>query len=99
MQKSLTTSQLAQLLERQSIQLLDVREASEYAAGHIPRAINLPLSTLGESISRLDKETPYHVVCQMGGRSARACQFLEENGFDVTNVTGGTDAFTGPLEQ
>lgn len=33
----------------------------------------------------------------MGGRSARAYQFLEAQGFDVTNVDGGTSAWSGPL--
>lgn len=76
--------------------LLDVRETDEYKSGHIPNAINLPLSTLTSSVS-LSKETDYYVVCQLGGRSAMACESLSVQGYRVTNIAGGTSAFLGQL--
>ncbi|HEO8337117.1 TPA: rhodanese-like domain-containing protein, partial [Streptococcus agalactiae] len=40
----------------------------------------------------------YYLVCQRGGRSIRACQFLELKGYKVINVDGGTEAWRGNLE-
>lgn len=70
--------------------LVDVREADEWAAGHAPNAIHIPL---GELPSRLDElpetDDPVAIVCRMGGRSARAVQWLVHQGYDVANVEGG----------
>lgn len=52
----------------------------------------LPLSELLDRYTELDKAQPYYVICRSGKRSARACQFLEEQGYDVTNVQGGMNA-------
>ena len=75
------------------IQVLDVREQEEYDALHLDGVTLLPLSVLAEQYAELDKEQAYHVICKSGRRSARACQFLAEEGYDVTNVQGGMDAF------
>ena len=75
--------------------ILDVREIHEYAAGHIPSAENFPLSTLGSDFSKLDKDQKYYVICQAGGRSAKAYDFLDAQGFDVINVEGGMNNWPG----
>lgn len=75
------------------IQVLDVREQEEYDALHLEGVTLLPLSELLDRYTELDKAQPYYVICRSGKRSARACQFLEEQGYDVTNVQGGMDAF------
>ena len=74
------------------IQVLDVREQEEYDARHLDGVTLLPLSVLAERYPELDKNQPYYVICRSGKRSARACQFLEEEGYDVTNVQGGMNA-------
>lgn len=71
------------------IQVLDVREQEEYDALHLEGVTLLPLSELLDRYTELDKAQPYYVICRSGKRSARACQFLEEQGYDVTNVQGG----------
>ncbi len=81
-----------QLREREGVPLVDVREADEFAAGHVPGAVNLPLSTLGERLDELP-EGPFDVICQVGGRSARAVEALTARGHDATNVEGGTGAW------
>lgn len=72
---------------------VDVRNPDEYEAGHIPGVVHLPLAAVparfGEVLSEY-KDGPVYVVCQRGGRSARACMFLESQGYDVVNVMGGT---------
>ena len=75
--------------------ILDVREIHEYAAGHIPSAENFPLSTLGSDFSKLDKDQKYYVICQAGGRSAKAYEFLDVQGFNVINVEGGMNNWPG----
>jgi rhodanese-related sulfurtransferase len=81
-----------QLREREGVPLVDVREADEFAAGHVPGAVNLPLSTLGERLDELP-DGPFDVICQVGGRSARAVEALTARGHDATNVEGGTGAW------
>ena len=75
------------------IQVVDVREQEEYDALHLDGVTLLPLSELVDRYTELDKAQAYYVICKSGRRSGRACQFLEEEGYDVTNVQGGMDAF------
>ena len=79
----------------EKLTILDVREIHEYEAGHIPSAQNFPLSTLGLDFSKLDKNQKYYVICQAGGRSAKAYDFLEVQGFNVINVEGGMNNWPG----
>ena len=79
----------------EKLTILDVREIHEYAAGHIPSAENFPLSTLGTDFSKLDKNQKYYVICQAGGRSAKAYDFLDAQVFDVINVEGGMNNWPG----
>ena len=96
MQK-ISAKDLYEKLQLEELQLIDVREVDEFTAGHISGAQNLPLSTLPENYRELDKQIPYHIICQKGGRSARACEFLEAKGYQVTNVEGGVEAFSAKL--
>ena len=75
------------------VSLVDVREPDEYQAGHVPSAILIPLATVPVRMNELDKTQTQYLICKSGGRSARAAQFLAEQGFDVINVVGGTDAW------
>ena len=96
--KSKAVNDLAAEVEARTLNLIDVREADEFAEGHLPGAINLPLSAFLERYEELDKDKPYYIICRSGARSAQACAFLEEEGYDVTNVAGGTIAWMGDLE-
>lgn len=98
MTKNISIADLQVLLAAGGVNLVDVREADEFASGHLPGAINLPLSAFLERYGELDKEKFYHIICRSGARSAQACAFLEEEGYDVTNVAGGTIAWMGDLE-
>ena len=76
-------------------QLIDVRTPQEYAAGHVPGAVLVPLGfTLSDpAIQALDKDKPVYVICQSGGRSSRAADQLAAGGFHAINVKGGTGAW------
>jgi rhodanese-related sulfurtransferase len=77
--------------------VIDVREVGEYEEGHIPGAVNVPLSELTEKYSSIAHVEKIHVVCQLGGRSARACEFMSNiadyDGSHFVNVVGGTAAW------
>jgi len=80
--------------------LIDVREADEYAAGHIPGAVNVPLSALtGIAAAAPDKNSPLFVYCLSGGRSSQAVSALKSAGYvSVTNI-GGIGAYRGEIER
>ena len=84
--KSITVSELA---ARENTPLIDVREPDEFAAGHVPGAVNIPMSQIGNRLEELPSEA-FDVICQAGGRSARVVEALESRGYDATNVEGGT---------
>ncbi len=82
-----------QLYQNEQLSLVDVREVEEFQTLHLEGAQNLPLSQLADTYDQLDKDLLYYVICKSGMRSARACQFLAEQGYDVINVQGGVTAF------
>lgn len=75
--------------------LLDVRSPEEYAAGHVPGAVLLPLPELQGRLAELtpNKDEAIYVICEVGGRSARASALLAAEGFQPVNVDGGTRAW------
>ena len=82
-----------QLYQNEQLSLVDVREVEEFETLHLEGAQNIPLSQLADTYEQLDKDQLYYVICKSGMRSARACQFLAEKGYDVINVQGGMTAF------
>lgn len=72
-------------------QFIDVRTAEEFASGHAPRARNIPLDRLENSLVTLRKDEPVYVICETGRRSAEASDILLKNGFEqIISITGGT---------
>ena len=90
--KEITFNNFYQLYQKESLSVLDVREVEEFEALHLEGARNFPLSQLADTYEQLDKTQPYYVICKSGIRSARDCQFLAEQGYEVINVQGGMDA-------
>jgi rhodanese-related sulfurtransferase len=78
------------------VMIIDVREPSEFASGHIETAINTPAGKLKEQLKTLEKykNKDILVVCQSGTRSAPACNTLVSEGFEkVFNLDGGMQAW------
>lgn len=74
--------------------LLDVREQDEWDLGHAPNAVHIPLGEIPARFAELpESDDPVPVVCAMGGRSARAVAWLNEQGVDTVNVDGGMKAW------
>lgn len=81
-----------------TLNIIDVREVDEVAAGKIPGAVNIPLGLVEFRMHELDKAKEYIMVCRSGGRSGRVTQFLENYGFNVINMAGGMLAWEGKVE-
>ena len=73
--------------------LVDVREADEYAAGHIPGAINAPLS--GIKSADLPRDRALFLYCLRGSRSARAAGILRRRGYSRVKSIGGINRYKG----
>lgn len=79
--------------------LLDVRTRQEYAAGHIPGSVNLPLNRLENAEYFIpSQETPLYVYCLSGGRSRQAVSILRKMGYNKVNNIGGISDYEGVME-
>jgi rhodanese-related sulfurtransferase len=93
-----TTAEAIRLLNHEKGLLVDVREPNEYRGGHIPNALNLPLSGLAAGLKQIEKhkERPLIVCCRSSQRSARAAVALRKHGFaSVQVLAGGITAWQG----
>lgn len=71
------------------VPLVDVRERDEFATGHLPGAVNIPFSEWQSRIDEFPTE-PFHIICELGGRSGAVAKYLAAQGRDVSNIAGGT---------
>ncbi|MGW7369008.1 rhodanese-like domain-containing protein [Streptomyces sp. NPDC054841] len=76
--------------------VIDVRTRAEYASGHLPGALNIPLDMLDRALSEIRKATnrgELLMVCASGARSDSACALLAEHGIPAATLVGGTSAW------
>ncbi len=86
--------------EYQGNPLIDVRESHEYKRGHIPGAVNIPLSQLKQRLAEIPKDKPVYLYCQSGMRSKQAGKMLRNNGCSqLAHLTGGIMAWDGPTKK
>ena len=79
-----------------TIRIIDVRQSAELNAGIIPGAEGLPMHIIPLRMSELDRKEKLIMVCRSGARSAQACMFLQQQGYDnVFNLRGGMIAWAG----
>jgi len=83
--KTITPAEFAKL---DGATLIDVREPEELAEVRTEAAVPMPMSTLQEHLADLP-DGPLYIMCRSGARSARVTQFLEQQGYDATNLDGG----------
>jgi rhodanese-related sulfurtransferase len=97
------TEALKSIVKRDNPLLIDVRQPSEYASGHIPNAINIPLQTLAENLDQIPKDRPVVLYCTTGYRTGMGVMTLEMLGY--TNVQAFPPSIQGwkvagePLEK
>lgn len=85
-------------LQADGVRVIDVRTAAEYQAGHIPGAVNVPLSSFADTADTWDPAEPIALYCATGSRSAEAAQMLASRGFEtVYDLSGGMVAWDGEV--
>lgn len=82
------------LFSHKDVQLIDVRDISEYREGHIEGSKLIPLSILPEQLDQLDRNRPVVLICRSGNRSSQACELLSNHGFQASSLHGGLSALT-----
>ena len=95
--KSVDTNKFEEAVQADSVQLLDVRTAAEYAGGHIAYAKNIDVlqsDFKAKAMALLHKENLVYVYCRSGKRSMMAAKKLAAEGFRVVNLSGGFMAWT-----
>ncbi len=98
-----TPAQLARTLAGPNVVLVDVREPSEFAAGHLPPAINVPLGQIEHELRRgnpaLPRDHTLVFLCRSGARSLRACAFARRLGYEnILQLEGGLLAFREQID-
>ncbi len=84
------------LINREDAQVVDVREADEFAGGHLPEARNIPAGKLADRVGEIEKfkDRPLILCCASGIRSGKACEQLKKAGFTrLYSLDGGFDAW------
>jgi rhodanese-related sulfurtransferase len=79
----------------QGAYVVDVREAWEFESGHVPKAHHIALNSVQDCLNDIPRDQQVWVICQSGGRSMTAANYLEANGFDAVSVAGGTGSWIG----
>lgn len=80
-------------------QVVDVRTSGEYQLGHIPGAINVPVTEIAQTAASWDRAKTYVVYCATGARSAEAVATMQLMGFtNIDHFAAGIQAWTGKLD-
>jgi rhodanese-related sulfurtransferase len=90
------TLEATRLMNQGGTLVLDIREAADYATGHLPKARHIPLSQLSKRVDEIVKfkEKPVIVTCRNGAKAAAAARLLKQAGFSkVLALRGGVDAW------
>jgi len=86
-------------LQGSGVMVVDVRTPSEYASGHIPGALNVPVDQLPQTSATWSKDRAVAVYCATGARSANAASYLAGQGFTkVYDLASGMGSWTGSVE-
>lgn len=85
---------VAEIMDRDDVVLIDVREQFEYDEAHIPGITLIPLGEVPQRLDEIPTDKTVIMTCRSGNRSGQATDFLRENGYDnVHNMAGGINAW------
>lgn len=95
MNKEISASEAAKLMDRDDVILLDVREDEELAICKIEGALHIPMGLIPERAESIPKDKQLIIFCHHGMRSLNVCQYLEARGFaNTVNLAGGIHAWS-----
>jgi rhodanese-related sulfurtransferase len=80
---------VAELQRQGAIQLIDIREDHEWAAGRIPGARHVEMGEVAAQADTIQRDVPVVFYCRVGGRSAMAASAFRRAGYDAYTMTGG----------
>jgi rhodanese-related sulfurtransferase len=89
---NLSVSQLRDCLSSPTL-LVDVRSSSEFASGHIPAAVNIPMDQIEGRLGDLGENLPIVLICQAGTRARMTAELLRPCGREIAVLEGGTKAW------
>jgi len=89
----ISVDQLASKMAAGAVTLFDVRNPDEFESGRVPGARLVPLGEVPDRVGEFPTDTEVLVICQAGGRSARAVEYLRAHGVNAVNIAGGTGAW------
>jgi rhodanese-related sulfurtransferase len=90
---SVTPEEASRSTEKSAV-IIDVRSPEEFERGHASGARNIPLQELERAAENISQGEEVYLICQTGGRSGRATQFLIDKGVNAKNIVGGTNAWS-----
>lgn len=95
----ITTDELQQKLEAgEELELVDVREDEEVAAGMIPGSKHIKMMDIPARLNELDREKEYIFICRSSARSGNVCHYLQDQGYKVRNMIGGMLEWRGKVQ-
>src|SRR5690606_1514496 len=102
--KNLTQEEGKQgIINKENVEILDVRTRDEVNEGDIPGAKNIDIykgEGVRDEVNELDKSKEYYVYCRSGARSAQACALMQQQGFENTyNLQGGITEWNGEINR
>ncbi len=86
-----SAQELADTFTKDKMKVLDVRKKSEYDAEHVEEFSNFPLDFINKNMSKINRDTTYHLHCKSGYRSMIAASILMARGFEVVDIAGGME--------
>lgn len=89
--EAVTPQKLSQMVNQENALLLDIRDSSEFRAGHIVDSLNIPNTKMDDRKVELEKhkERPIIVICKMGQTASGVAKQLTEDGYKVYRLSGG----------
>jgi len=96
---NIRASDIAKYIGKPKVLIIDLRNPDEYAAGHIPTAINIPYEELDDRKHSLSKNDLLIFYCERGNISLLAARDLLREGYNIKSLYGGIKAYRGVLEK
>lgn len=94
MYREIDSYELIELIKKENIHLIDIRDSYIYSSGTIGNAKNIPLNyLLTNPDDYLEKNKTYYFFCNYGSNSKRLCNFLSRRGYDVVNIVDGYQGY------